>query len=188
MQPDSVGLLSYRIRMNKHDSRKALGESLRALMRLRWGGDNLTQLGKQVLHSSAAQAVRVMDSENNTGVKTLDLVADHFDVQPWQLLVPGFDAASPPALAQPGTAEAFFSAELLERLQKESPEGMRKIENVIRAQVELDPLPRTASFTQTTGAETPAQKSTYGLPDPIAEPKTDRRSPSDRRTGQRKSA
>lgn len=38
MQPNSERDIGYRIRMSKHDSPKALGESLRALMRLRWGG------------------------------------------------------------------------------------------------------------------------------------------------------
>lgn len=161
-QPNSECNMGYRIRMKKHDSRKALGESLRALMKLRWGGENLTRLGVKVLGSSSAQGTRVLDSANNTGVKALDLVADHFEVEPWQLLVPGFDAAHPPVLAPGQSLEALLSPELVDRIRSLGTEDLRAFENTARAHLRMDAARQPASFTTTTATETAARKSSRG--------------------------
>lgn len=162
MQPNSERDIGYRIRMKKHDSPKALRESLRALMRLRWGGDNLTQLGTKVLESSSAQGSRVIDGRNNTGVKSLDLVASHFGIEPWQLLVPGFDAAHPPVLAPAQSVEALLSPELVARIRELNAEDLRAFENTARAHLRMDAALQPGSFTPTTATKTAARKSSRG--------------------------
>lgn len=162
MQPNSEWHLGYRIRMNKHDSRKALGESLRALMRLRWGGENLTRLGVKVLGSSSAQGTRVLDNENNTGIKTLDVVANHFGLEPWQLLVPNFDAAHPPVLVPAQSLETLISPDLAERIRNLGPEDLRALENTARAHLRMDAALQPESFTTTTATKTAARKSSRG--------------------------
>lgn len=164
MQPNSEWSFSYRIRMNKHDSPKVLKESLRALMKLQWGGDNVTRLGKKVLKSSSAQGSRVIDGQNNTGVKSLDLVASHFGIEPWQLLVPGLDAAHPPVLAPPQSIEAILSPDLVARIRVLNVEDLRAFENTARAHLRMDAPLQPESFTTTTATKTAARKSSRGQP------------------------
>lgn len=122
----------------------------------------MTRLGLKVLSSSSAQGTRVIDGQNNTGVKALDVVADHFGIEPWQLLVPGFNAAHPPVLAPAQSLEALLSPDLVARIRELGPEDLRAFENTARAHLRMDAALQPESFTTTTATKTAARKSSRG--------------------------
>jgi hypothetical protein len=96
-QPNMEALSLYRSRMSDQDSRRELWASVSALMQARWGRENLTRLGREVV-KSPANAKRLKDQKTSVGVEMLDRVANWAGLQAWQLLVPGFSAAQPPQL------------------------------------------------------------------------------------------
>lgn len=160
-QPHTEREPLYRIRMKTQDSRKVLAANLAQLMSKTWGAPNLNRLASKVLESGNAQATRVMGGETNTGVQTIDKAATFFHFQPWQLLVPEFDAQSPPALLKgPAQAATRFSDDLLAQIAELDGAALTKLENVVRAHLGMRPL--ESSFQQVTDAETSAQKSSRG--------------------------
>lgn len=92
----SVEFRRYRIRMEARDSKKTLWVAVSSLMKRDYGGENLTRLGKAV--KSPATSARLKEQKTSIGVTMLDRLATHFKVEPWQMLVPGFDAKNPPEL------------------------------------------------------------------------------------------
>lgn len=84
----------YRIRMSKTDSKKVLWENVSQLMRMEFGRENLTQLAAKV-GIGPGTSTRLKAQETSVGTDILDQIAHAFKVEPWQLLVPGIDMASP---------------------------------------------------------------------------------------------
>jgi hypothetical protein len=56
---------------------------------------------------SNGNAQRLLGGETSIGANLLQQVAEVFEVQPWQLLVPGLDPAEPPGLTADSTAWPF---------------------------------------------------------------------------------
>jgi transcriptional regulator with XRE-family HTH domain len=93
-QPHSVGKLQYRIRMSDTNTRKQLWENVSALMRRRYGGENLTRLAKEA-KVGPGSATRLKEQRTSVGIDILDKLARLFKVEPWQLLAPGLDERLP---------------------------------------------------------------------------------------------
>jgi hypothetical protein len=51
---------------------------------------------------------RIIRAEVNSRIETLAVIARHFDLRPWQLLVEGLDPDAPPLLRVPTGREAEF--------------------------------------------------------------------------------
>ncbi len=82
-------------------SREILGANLNILMKTHWARDKRLNSNKKVgdkLGVSDNTLGRIRRGENSIGIDMLDKIADLYKLQPWQLLVPEFDAASPPML------------------------------------------------------------------------------------------
>ncbi len=103
-------------------------------------------VSRLVKHGGLAQGTsqRVLDEESHLLLDTLDSLAKGFRLEAWQLLVPGMDPSRPPMLSAPGST-GIFSRELMERFGKLSADEMRRVENLVRAHLEMDPLPRSAN-------------------------------------------
>lgn len=97
--------------MGREDSRATLWSNVQTLMRHRYGGENLTRLAKDCKFSPATSS-RLKTMETSVTLETMNKLADFFGVEPWQLLVPGMSATSPPVLRSISPAER----ELYERL------------------------------------------------------------------------
>lgn len=85
--------------MPAHDSKAALWQSILALMQRHYGEENLLRLSKEA-HIGLGSTSRLKAQETSVGVDLIDKVAARFKLQPWQLLVPEFDADNPPELAK----------------------------------------------------------------------------------------
>lgn len=170
--------------------RQTVAENALALIKHRAGGklkpnetSGVSRLQKAGVPGATAQ--RVLGGKENFYVDALEATAIGLGVQPWQLLVPGLAPDAPPALHP---SVACFSPELTDRLHSLDDEQLRRVENAVRSLLDMETLPRPEGFPITTGAETPAQKSSYGLPGPVgATPGLDRRS-QERRSSQRGAA
>lgn len=51
---------------------------------------------------------RILREEPNSRIQTVAVIARHFDLQPWQMLVEGLDPSAPPLLRVPTGREAEF--------------------------------------------------------------------------------
>jgi hypothetical protein len=91
VQPHSVGICSYRIRMTVN-SKKVLWQNVQALMKRQWGKENLTGFGNWV-GIAVSNVQRIKAQKTSVG---LDKKAG---LEPWQLLVPDLDVVSPQILA-----------------------------------------------------------------------------------------
>lgn len=77
------------------ESKANLWASVQALMRKRFGEENLNRLAREV-KVGPATASRLKAQETSVGLDLVDKIARSFGVEPWQLLVPGFDPDAPP--------------------------------------------------------------------------------------------
>jgi hypothetical protein len=102
-----------------HDSKKVLWQSVLALMKKHYGRENLTRLAKDCKFGPAT-STRLKEAKTSVGVEVIDKIAKHFDVQPWELLVPGFDPSNRPTLAPLTEAERQWQ-EKIRQLIKEVP-------------------------------------------------------------------
>lgn len=103
------------------DSKRVLWRSVSALMKKHYGGENLTRLAKDC-KIGPATASRMKEGQTSVGVDIVDKVAKHFQVQPWELLVPTFDPKNRPAL-QPLSEQERRLYERLREVAKEIKEG-----------------------------------------------------------------
>ena len=83
--------------MATHDSRAALWHSVSALMRKQWGAENLTRLAKES-GIGLGTCSRMKAQETSVGIEVVDKIAAAFSVEPWELLVPGFNPYNRPTL------------------------------------------------------------------------------------------
>lgn len=89
-----------------------LAENLNKLMRAHPSLESNPKLSKRA-KLGVGTIARVRNSDAAVNLDTLDKLAGCFDLQPWQMLVPGLDAKSPPVLRSMSAAES----ELFERLR-----------------------------------------------------------------------
>ena len=83
--------------MAADDSKAHLWASVQALMRQRYGEENLNRLARDV-RVGPATASRLKAKETSVGLDVVDKIAHAFGVPAWHLLAPGFDPAAPPVL------------------------------------------------------------------------------------------
>lgn len=69
-----------------------------------------------------ATMTRIKAQDTSVGVDILDSIAKHFNLQPWELLVPTFDPGNRPTLAPISETEKKLQLRLQE-LMKELKEG-----------------------------------------------------------------
>lgn len=112
---------------------------------------------------SQGTAQRFLASEGDVRLEAIDVLARGLRVEPWQLLVPGLD---PTALPELHPSTSVFSPDLMARLRALPAHEVARLENGLRGQLDMELLPRDASFQKTTGAKTPAQKSSPGASAP----------------------
>ena len=85
--------------MGQINTNAALWENLRAVMLKEWGEENLNRLARSC-KIGAGTAARIKEQKTSVGLETLEKIADHFHLAPWQLLVPGLDPENPPVIHQ----------------------------------------------------------------------------------------
>lgn len=84
--------------MKNPDSKLILWQNVSALMRMKYGRENLTKLAADA-KIGPATASRIKQHETSVGLDVVESIARVFKIDTWQLLVPGFKAESPPELA-----------------------------------------------------------------------------------------
>jgi hypothetical protein len=89
--------------MAQIDNNATLWANIEALMLARWGESNLQRLAREC-QIGAATAMRIKEQKTSVGLAVIEKVADHFNLNAWQLLVPGLDPKNPPTL-QPVSKE-----------------------------------------------------------------------------------
>jgi len=90
-QPPSVTHLNYRSRMesaSKKIARENVLQYIQDTAPLKPHERGVTRL--QALGLKGATAQRMLADDQDIRLETLDVLAEHMRVQPWQLLVPGF--------------------------------------------------------------------------------------------------
>jgi hypothetical protein len=96
-QPHPVDVRDYRIRMKTPDSKTVLWENVSALMKVRYGKENLTALAKDAGFGPGT-STRIKQQETSVGIDVLDALARLFKLEPWQLLMPNLSVESPSKL------------------------------------------------------------------------------------------
>ena len=77
----------------------------------RYGKENLTRLAADCRFGPGT-ATRIKEQKTSVGLDVIEQIAAAFQVEPWQLLVPGMSPSNPPVLREANSAER----ELYERL------------------------------------------------------------------------
>lgn len=85
------------------DSKLILWENVQTLMTKRYGKKNLGKFATDC-GIGAASMTRIKAAKTSVGVDTIEAIAREFKLQPWQILVDGLVADTPPALAGEGLA------------------------------------------------------------------------------------
>lgn len=69
--------------------KEVLRDNVAALMAHYYGQENLNRLGREAKIGPGG-ATRIKEAKTNVGLGVLEKVAKHFEVEPWQLLLPDF--------------------------------------------------------------------------------------------------
>lgn len=96
-QPDSVASLLYLMQMRGMDPKAVLWGNLEALMKKQYGAVNTTRLAADS-GVSVGSIGRIKAQTTSVGLDILKELAAHFNLEPWQLLVPGLDIEAPPTI------------------------------------------------------------------------------------------
>lgn len=79
------------------NSNAALWNSVRAIMVLHYGEENINRFAKDT-KLGLATVGRIKEQQTSVGLAVMDKIASKFNYSSWQLLVPGFDPKNPPTL------------------------------------------------------------------------------------------
>jgi hypothetical protein len=107
MKPDGVLLMADQI-----DSRAALWASVRALMVKEYGRENINRFSQRT-KIPLATIGRIKSQQTSVGLEVIDRIAASFGLSGWQLLVPGFDPATPPVLRAAKNGESAMYERML---------------------------------------------------------------------------
>lgn len=88
------------------NSKQILWENLVALMKRDYGKENLTRLAEDAKIGPGTSS-RLKAQQTSVGIDVLDALAVAFKVEPWQLMVPGLDAAKPQQLITLDEADLY---------------------------------------------------------------------------------
>lgn len=94
-------------------SKAVLWRNVQALMRKHYGAENLSRLAREC-DIGLGTATRIKQQQTSVGLEIVDKLAEHFGLQPWQLIVPGLDPDNPPTLLPVTPSER----QLYERLRQ----------------------------------------------------------------------
>lgn len=90
-----------------------LRDNVEALIRHRYGSK---KNGQVVWHKLVSEegiangnAQRIKDADTSIGVKLVHQVAERFNLQAWQLLVPNLDPSNPPVFAMTAAERQLYS-------------------------------------------------------------------------------
>lgn len=87
---------------------EVLWANVSAAMRLHWGRENLTRLGKEA-GIGPGGATRLKQQKTSVGLDVLTRVAMLFDLHPFHLLLPNLDPANPPVMPMTAQERDFYS-------------------------------------------------------------------------------
>ena len=124
--------------MKKPDTKLVLWENVSALMKTKYGRENLTRLAADA-KIGPGTASRIKAHETSVGLDVVEAIARIFRLEPWQLLVPGMDAASPPVLATTRDPWPFPGIDR-EAVADLPPDKRGKIEGYIESMLESMPI------------------------------------------------
>ena len=93
-----------------------------ALMTHAWGQENQNRPAREARIGPATVA-RMKKQGTSIGLDVLAAVADVFGAEPWQLLVPTFDPADPPARSPLTTSQAEAYAVILRAARGDPSKG-----------------------------------------------------------------
>lgn len=74
-----------------------LWDNVSKLMKHHFGKENLNRLSEEC-GIGLATAQRLKQRQTSVGIDIIEKIAERFALQPWQILVPGFDATNTPTL------------------------------------------------------------------------------------------
>lgn len=97
--------------MKVNNSKPALWAAVTALMTKHYGGENLSRLAREARIGPATSS-RMKAQETSVGIDTIDRLADYFMVEPWQLILPGFDPDHSSLLANASAMGRDIAAQL----------------------------------------------------------------------------
>jgi hypothetical protein len=128
-QPHPVHDFPYRPAME--GTRLILWANLSALMKAKWGKENLTQLRLKAGVGASAMS-EMKEGTRSVGTDVLDKLAEAFDVQPYQLLMPDLGASLLQWPFKHVTRERLLSlrAEDLRYVEGRLDEMLRQLEGV----------------------------------------------------------
>lgn len=86
---------------------QVLWDNISALMQHHWGGENLTRLSKTAKIGQGTPP-RIKSLQPNTGIDSISKIAAVFDLQAWQLLMPGLDPSNPPVASLTAQEQALY--------------------------------------------------------------------------------
>lgn len=86
-QPNEVGVDAYLISMGKMTTKQILWANVSALMKEKYGGENLTRLSRDT-KIGPGTTTRIKMCETSVGVEVLEKISAAFSVETWQLLAP----------------------------------------------------------------------------------------------------
>jgi hypothetical protein len=87
---------------------EVLWDNVSAAMRLHWGKENLTRLGKEA-GIGPGGATRLKQQKTSVGLDVLARVAILFDLHPFHLLLPNLDPANPPVMPMTPQEQEFYA-------------------------------------------------------------------------------
>ena len=99
--------------MSEIDCRQVLWANVSALMRQHWQAENLNRLAREA-KVGPATAQRIKGQQTAVGIDVIQKVAACFQLEAWQLLVPGLDPTSPPTLLPMTHAERSFYTRMIQ--------------------------------------------------------------------------
>lgn len=115
--------------MKKADSKAVLWHNVSALMKAKYGKENLTKMAADAAIGPGT-AARIKEQKTSVGLDVIDTLAQLFKVEPWQLLVPQLDASRTSLTAWPFPS---LDASLVRALPTEA---LGKIEAYIQSKVD----------------------------------------------------
>lgn len=126
-QPNSVGSMDYRIRMPDKDLKKTLWDTVEILMKKKYGRINEARLSADS-GIAPTNMTRYKQAGTNMGIDKVGLLAQAFDLEPWQLLIDGWAPGQPPALSSRQNSWPFEEVDpgrfyALDDLQRAKIEG-----------------------------------------------------------------
>lgn len=110
-------------------ARSILWANVSALMRHKYGKENLTRLAADC-KLGPGTASRIKEQKTSVGIDVVETIARKFGIDAWQLLVPGMEADNPPVIANASAEHQRLIARL--RQTKEAIDGVLRAEGNTR--------------------------------------------------------